>query len=68
VRGLVLWIAAMHDNFEARNELETQLLAVQEGEITTHDNNHYLKHTQVIMPVKDSNPNAAYTTTDTAKP
>jgi hypothetical protein len=58
----------MHDNFEARNELETQLLAVQEGEITSEDFMHYLMETQVFMPVKDSIGIAGFTSSDKAMP
>jgi hypothetical protein len=68
VRGLVLWTATMHDNFEARNELETQLLAAQEGKITSEDFMHYLMETQVFMPVKDSIGIAGFSSSDKAMP
>jgi hypothetical protein len=58
----------MHDNFEARNELETQLLAAQEGKITSEDFMQYLMETQVFMPVKDSIGIAGFTSSDKAMP
>jgi hypothetical protein len=56
----------MHDTFEVRNELEQQLLAAQEGKITSEDFMHYLMETQVFMPVKDSI--AGFTSSDKAIP
>ena len=58
----------MHDNFEARNELETQLLAAQEGKITSEDFMHYLMETQVFMPVKDSIGIGGFTASNKAVP
>jgi len=58
----------MHDNFEARNELEQQLLAAQEGKITSEDFMRYLMETQVFMPVKDSIGIAGFTSSDKAMP
>jgi hypothetical protein len=58
----------MHDTFEARNELEQQLLAAQEGRLTSEDFMHYLMETQVFMPVKDSVGIAGFTSSDKAVP
>jgi hypothetical protein len=58
----------MHDTFEARNELEQQLLAAQEGRLTSEDFIHYLMETQVFMPVKDSVGIAGFTSSDKAVP
>jgi hypothetical protein len=68
MRGLFLWAAAMHDTFEARNELEQQLLAAQEGRISSEDFMHYLMETQVFMPVKDSIGIEGFTSSDKAVP
>ena len=58
----------MHDTFEVRNELEQQLLAAQEGKISSEDFMHYLMETQVFMPVKDSIGIAGFTSSDKAIP
>jgi hypothetical protein len=58
----------MHETFETRNELEQQLLAAQEGKITSEDFMHYLMETQVFMPVKDSIGIAGFTSSDKAVP
>jgi hypothetical protein len=58
----------MHETFETRNELEQQLLAAQEGKITSEDFMHYLMETQVFMPVKDSIGIAGFTSSDKAIP
>jgi hypothetical protein len=68
MRGLFLWTAVMHETFETRNELEQQLLAAQEGKITSEDFMHYLMETQVFMPVKDSIGIAGFTSSDKAIP
>ena len=44
----------MHDSFEARNELENNLLAAQEGQMDSEAFMAYLMDTQVFMPIKDS--------------
>ena len=44
----------MHDSFDARNELEKNLLAAQEGQMASEAFMEYLMDTQVFMPVKDS--------------
>jgi SseB protein N-terminal domain len=44
----------MQDAFDARNELEEQLLAAQEGTLGSDEFMKYLMDTQVFMPVKDS--------------
>lgn len=43
----------MSQSFELRNELERQLLAVQQGEITGDVFMNELIHSQVFMPVQD---------------
>lgn len=43
---------------EARNELEQQLQAAQEGRLTSDDLLHYLLNTQVFLPVQDEKPAA----------
>ncbi|HYQ70786.1 MAG TPA: SseB family protein, partial [Gammaproteobacteria bacterium] len=58
----------MHDNFEARNELEQQLLGAQEGKLSSDDFMHYLMETQVFMPVKDSIGIAGFSSSDKAMP
>jgi len=58
----------MHEEFEARNELEQQLLAAQEGRITSEDFMRYLMETQVFMPVKDSIGIAGFTSSNKAMP
>ncbi len=58
----------MHDTFDARNELEQQLLAAQEGRLSSEDFMHYLMETQVFMPVKDSVGIAGFTSSDKAVP
>jgi hypothetical protein len=58
----------MHETFETRNELEQQLLAAQEGKISSEDFMHYLMETQVFMPVKDSIGIAGFTSSDKAMP
>ena len=44
----------MQDTFDARNELEEQLLAAQEGQLSSEDFMKYLMDTQVFMPIKDA--------------
>jgi hypothetical protein len=68
MRGLVLWTAAMHETFDARNELEQQLLAAQEGNISSEDFMRYLMETQVFMPVKDAIGIAGFTSSAKAIP
>jgi len=68
MRGLFLWITAMHETFEARNELEEQLQAAQEGRLTSDDFMHYLMETQVFMPVKDSIGIEGFTSSSKAMP
>ena len=68
MRGLFLWTAEMHDTFEARNELEQQLLAAQEGKLSSEDFMDYLMETQVFMPVKDSIGIQGFTGSDKAMP
>jgi len=58
----------MHEDFEARNELEQQLLDAQEGKITSEDFMRYLMETQVFMPVKDSIGIAGFTSSNKAMP
>jgi len=58
----------MHEDFEARNELEQQLLDAQEGKITSEDFVRYLMETQVFMPVKDSIGIAGFTSSNKAMP
>jgi len=58
----------MHDTFEARNELEENLLAAQEGQMTSDDFMKYLMDTQVFMPVKDSIGIEGFTSSDKAVP
>jgi len=58
----------MHEDFEARNELEQQLLDAQEGKITSEDFIRYLMETQVFMPVKDSIGIAGFTSSNKAMP
>jgi hypothetical protein len=68
MRGLFLWIAAMHDNFEARNELEKQLLEAQEGKLTSENFMQYLMEAQVFIPVKDSIGIEGFTSSSKAMP
>ena len=58
----------MHGTFEARNELEENLLAAQEGQMTSDDFMKYLMDTQVFMPVKDSIGIEGFTSSDKAVP
>ncbi|MGB5179021.1 MAG: SseB family protein [Gammaproteobacteria bacterium] len=58
----------MQDNFEARNELEENLLAAQEGQMSSDDFMKYLMDTQVFMPVKDSIGIEGFTSSDKAIP
>jgi len=58
----------MHETFEARNELEQQLQAAQEGKLTSEDFMQYLMETQVFMPVKDSIGIEGFTSSNKAMP
>jgi len=58
----------MHDNFEARNELEKQLLDAQEGKLSSADFMHYLMDGQVFIRVKDSIGIQGFTSSDKAMP
>jgi len=58
----------MHDTFDARNELEENLLAVQEGRMSSDEFMQYLMDTQVFMPVKDSIGIEGFTSSDKALP
>jgi hypothetical protein len=58
----------MHDSFEARNELEQNLVAVQEGQMAGDAFMQYLMDTQVFMPVKDSIGIEGFTSSDKAVP
>ena len=68
MRGLILWITVMQDTFEARNELEENLLAAQEGQMSSESFMEYLMETQVFMPVKDSIGIEGFTSSDKAVP
>ena len=58
----------MHDTFDARNELEENLLAAQEGRMSSDDFMQYLMDTPVFMPVKDSIGIEGFTSSDKAVP
>jgi hypothetical protein len=58
----------MHDSFEARNELEQNLMAAQEGQMDEDAFMKYLMDTQVFMPVKDSIGIEGFTGSDKALP
>ena len=58
----------MHDSFEARNELEQNLMAAQEGQMAGDAFMKYLMDTQVFMPVKDSIAIEGFTGSDKAVP
>ena len=58
----------MHDSFEARNELEQNLMAAQEGQMDDDAFMKYLMDTQVFMPVKDSIGIEGFTGSDKALP
>ena len=58
----------MHDTFEARNELEQNLIAAQEGQMAGDAFMKYLMDTQVFMPVKDSIAIEGFTGSDKAVP
>ena len=58
----------MHDTFEARNELEQNLVAAQEGRMAGDAFMKYLMGTQVFMPVKDSIGIQGFTGSDKAVP
>jgi hypothetical protein len=58
----------MHDSFEARNELEQNLVAAQEGQMAGDAFMQYLMDTQVFMPVKDSIGIEGFTSSDKAVP
>jgi SseB protein N-terminal domain len=58
----------MHDTFDARNELEAQLLAAQQGQLSSEDFMKYLMDTQVFMPVKDSIAIEGFTSSSKAIP
>ena len=68
MRGLFLSVPDMHDTFEARNELEENLLAAQDGQMSTDEFMKYLMDTQVFMPVKDSIGIEGFTSSDKAVP
>ena len=54
--------------FETRNELEENLLATQEGTMSSDEFMQYLMDTQVFMPVKDSIGIEGFTSSDKAIP
>ena len=58
----------MQDSFDARNELEENLLAAQEGRMSSDELMKYLMDTQVYMPVKDSIGIEGFTSSDKAIP
>ena len=58
----------MQDTFDARNELEENLLAAQEGRMSSDELMKYLMDTQVYMPVKDSIGIEGFTSSDKALP
>ncbi|MEN8107681.1 MAG: SseB family protein [Pseudomonadota bacterium] len=58
----------MHDSFEARNELEQNLMSAQEGQMAGDEFMKYLMDTQVFMPVKDSIGIEGFTSSDKAEP
>jgi len=58
----------MQDTFETRNELEENLLAAQEGQMSSESFMEYLMETQVFMPVKDSIGIEGFTSSDKAVP
>ena len=58
----------MQDTFDARNELEENLLAAQEGRMSSDELMKYLMDTQVYMPVKDSIGIEGFTSSDKAIP
>jgi hypothetical protein len=58
----------MHDSFEARNKLEQNLMAAQEGQMDEDAFMKYLMDTQVFMPVKDSIGIEGFTGSDKALP
>jgi len=68
LRGLFLWVSAMQDDFEARNELEEKLLAAQNGQLSSDEFMEYLMENQVFMPVKDSIGIEGFTSSDKAVP
>jgi len=58
----------MHDTFDSRNELEQNLLAAQEGQISNEEFMRYLIGTQIFIPVKDSIGIEGFTDSDKALP
>jgi hypothetical protein len=58
----------MNETFEARNELEENLLAAQEGQMSSESFMEYLLEAQVFMPVKDSIGIEGFTRSDKAVP
>ena len=58
----------MQETFDARNELEENLLAAQEGRMSSDELMKYLMDTQVYMPVKDSIGIEGFTSSDKAIP
>jgi len=58
----------MHENFEARNDLEQKLLAAQEGQLPENEFMQYLLEAQVFMPVRDSINIAGFTGSNKAIP
>ena len=58
----------MHESFEARNDLEQELLAAQEGRLPENEFMQYLLEAQVFMPVRDSINIAGFTGSNKAIP
>jgi len=58
----------MNEIFEARNELEKNLLAAQEDQMSSESFMEYLLESQVFMPVKDSIGIEGFTSSDKAVP
>jgi hypothetical protein len=58
----------MHNEFEARNELEKDLVAAQSGEIGSEAFMKRLLGAQLFMPVQDSSPIKNFQTSDKAVP
>jgi len=58
----------MQDTFEARNEVEENLLAAQEGQMSSEAFMEYLVDAQLFMPVKDSIGIEGFTSSDKAIP
>jgi shikimate 5-dehydrogenase len=58
----------MHENFEARNDLEQKLMAAQEGSLPESEFMQFLLEAQVFMPVRDSIGIAGFTGSNKAIP